>query len=43
MALHRWSRLEMVIVYGLDIYGRDLVAPVVHAIHENWFSYLVYP
>jgi hypothetical protein len=39
----KWSRLELVIVYGLDTYGLDMVAPVVHAIEERWFSYIVYP
>ncbi len=37
------SRLEFVIVYGLDIYGHDIIEPIVHAIHEPWWSYVVYP
>jgi hypothetical protein len=43
MIIRHCSRLDTVIVYGLDIYGHDLLEPVVHAIEENWFSYVVYP
>jgi hypothetical protein len=42
-AQRKVGRLEFAIVKGLDIYARDIVAPVVHSIEESWVSYVVYP
>ncbi len=38
------SRLDTVIISreGYD-YGRDIYEPLVHAVHECWYSYVVVP